>query len=118
MKITMKKAKEAAVKLLGSAKGLEKDPDVQDWYFIRMGDFTICIRPYETETGVPRDLIKISISGPMGVSFGLYNFDTLEENYIEEENCRKTEKQTAEEEWLQRFDTAEDAKEYVDKLFA
>lgn len=95
-KLTVKKAKEIALKVLGTSKGLAKDPYCNFAYEIIMGDFCAAIRFAASGSG----LIEVSVRGPVHTAYGLYNPDTLEEAYEQEELSRLCEKREAFEAWV------------------
>lgn len=95
-KLTVKKAKEIALKVLGTSKGLTKDPYCEFAYEITMGDFCAAIRCAASGSS----LIEVSVRGPVHTAYGLYNPDTLEEAFQEEEMFRLREKRDIFEEWV------------------
>lgn len=96
----MKRSKEIAIKVLGTSRGLEKDPHYEDARFnvyqISMGDFRAEIR-YDIYDGI---LIQVSVRGPVGTSFALYDLDTLEENFKEEELWKRRDQKEAFNNWV------------------
>ncbi len=98
--LTMKRAKEIAAKVLGTSRGLEKNPHYEDAPFnvfqILMGDFRAEIR-YDICDGI---LIQVSVCGPINTSFALYDPDTLEENFKAEELRKRRERKEAFNEWV------------------
>ena len=114
-KLTMKKAKEIASKVLGTTKGLVKDEWIENRYVLVMGDFQANIVPYEYNG--TKQLIKVAMYGSVNTSFGIYDAETLQEEYQEEETLKELEQKEAFEEWLQKFDSPESVQKHVEKYF-
>lgn len=115
-RLTLKLAKAVAMKVLGTAKGLEKDPYFDDAPYsvfqMHMGDFKFVIR-YDIYGS---DRIEVAAHGPMNVAFALYDPVTLNEDFEEEERRRKQARREDFEEWVNGCGP-EICKEQVDKCW-
>ena len=84
----MKTARELALKVLGSAKGLEKDAEIpgSDVYKMRMGTLHVEIRPDWFDSG----LITLVVDNYTGQRLSmLFDPDTLEEDFDAEDRQKQ-----------------------------
>ena len=77
-KLTMKLARELAVKLFGTAKGLKKSGDVPGKYEMRLGQFLFEIALSRREYGLLE--VRAFLEGQFEFTH-FYDPDTLERNY-------------------------------------
>ncbi len=102
-RLTLKKARELAVREFGTAKGLKQDEMFRSegFFVMELGNLAIRIRPDMGGSGC----IELSISMPSGNGrcFQLHDRETLERNYEEEEIQKRIERREVVEDWVSRL---------------
>ena len=120
-RLTMKTARELAVRELGTARGLEREPGMPEGYFhITFGSLDVQIRPDATDSGHRSSsrLIQMLISidgGPERIA-RFFHPETLEQCTGEEEIYRRAHRREALEDWIER-DGPERCHKYVDEVW-
>lgn len=97
-RLTLKTARELALKVTGTAKGLEKDKTTElDIYKMQIGELFVNIRYDWYGSG----RIAVSVDNHFGSGINmLFNPETLEEDYEAEDRQKERERREALEQWV------------------
>lgn len=118
-RLTKKMAAALAVQELGTARGLEHEPNMPEGYFhITFGSLDVRIHPEATKSSRRSSSGLIQLGVDMGTRERIVRFfwpDTLEENFQEEEIYQRVERKEAMEEWIER-DGPEKCHAEIDRL--
>lgn len=119
-RLTKKMAAALAVQELGTARGLEHEPNMPEGYFhITFGSLDVRIHPDASKSSHRSSSGLIQMAVDMGTGERIMRFfwpDTLEENFREEEIYLRVERREALEEWIER-DGVEKCHAEIDRLW-
>ncbi|WP_347002285.1 hypothetical protein [Anaerotruncus colihominis] len=98
-RLTLKTARALALKVVGTAKGLEKDKTLAvDLYEMRLGELFVKIRRDWYGSGC----ISVSVDSNSGRAlYMLFNPETLEQDFEAEERQREQDRREALKEWVE-----------------
>lgn len=120
-RLTMKTARELAVRELGTARGLEREPGMPEGFFhIAFGNLDVQIRP-DTSDSSHRSSggliqLRISMNGSPARIVQFFWPDTLEQNFQEEDIYRRAHRREILEDWIER-DGPEKCHKYIDEVW-
>lgn len=119
-RLTKKTAAALAVQELGTARGLEHEPNMPEGYFhITFGSLDVRIHPDASKSSHRSSSGLIQLGVDMGTGERIVRFfwpDTLEENFREEEIYQRVESREALEEWIER-DGAEKCHAEIERIW-
>lgn len=99
VKLTLKKARELALREFGTAKGIQREENaLPDYYIMRLGNMRVRIAP-DTYGGTGCILIEVRLSG-YGRAFQLHDPETLQEDFEAEEQRLRKERREALQDWV------------------
>ena len=105
-RLTKKTAAALAVQELGTARGLEHEPNMPEGYFhITFGSLDVRIHPDASQSSHRSSSRLIQLGVDMGTGERIVRFfdpDTLEENFHEQDIYRRVERRDLLEEWIER----------------
>jgi hypothetical protein len=110
--LTLKTAKAAAIKALGTAKGIAADPRIPNKYNVPLGKF-VCDIGYDHYS---RNLVEVTIKGAVGSTYSLYDPLTLDQDFEVEGQRERAEHREAIENWVLAAGP-EDRKKRVDAIW-
>ena len=98
-RLTLKTARELALKVTGTAKGLEKDKTTElDIYKMQIGELFVNIRYVSYGSGC----ISVSVDNNSGRAlYMLFNPETLEQDFEAEERQRVRDRRESLKEWVE-----------------
>lgn len=99
IRLTLKKARELAIREFGTAKGLEVEPCAMPGYFhMRFGNLFVRIHPDVCGSGC----IKVDVSCVSGYGYctQFYNPDTLKQDFEAEEQYRREVERDSLKDWI------------------
>lgn len=99
VKLTLKKARELAMQEFGTAKGLQKEENApQDYYIMRLGNMRIRISP-DTYGGTGCILIEARLNS-YGQTYQLHDPETLQQDFEAEEARARQDRREILQDWI------------------
>ena len=114
VKVTAKLARELALKVFGTAKGLEKSGSFHDRYEMSMGILTIEFRPSYSEPGLVEVAVNIAPNG--GWTY-FYRPDTLEPDFDADEREFLRRRRSFLHDWVFSYNGPEACKAEIDRIW-